>query len=175
MKATFYFVLAIVITTAFSCKKIDDLLTFNLSNRTSITIPSASVISLPFEIITPDITTNYSQDFENNNTNADLVKDVKLNEVKLTITNPADKTFSFLKSIHIYISTDGSDEIELAYLDDISSAENSIKLITTNEKLDKYIKSSSYKLRTTTETRETLTQNIDIQIDLKFRVTADPL
>jgi hypothetical protein len=56
------------------------------------------------------------------------VKDVKLSELKLTITDLADKTFCFLKSIHLYISTDANDEIELAYLYDINSTANTLNL-----------------------------------------------
>jgi hypothetical protein len=43
-----------------------------------------------------------------------------LKELTVTITDPANKTFSFLKSIRLYISTDAN-EIELAYKDDINS------------------------------------------------------
>jgi hypothetical protein len=57
------------------------------------------------------VTTNSN----NNNTKADLVKDVTLTSLKLTITNP-DKTFSF--KVGYTISTDANDEIELAFLDD---------------------------------------------------------
>ena len=176
MKARVFLILAItVISTFFSCKKIDKLLTFTISEQSSFKIKSSLPFTLPIEIFLPDIKTNSSQEFQNNNTKTDLVKDIRLKELKLTITNPIDKTFSFLKSIHIYISTDENDEIELAYLNDISSTANSIMLIPSTEKLDKYVKSSSYKLRTTTTIRETLSQDVDIQIDLKFKITADPL
>ena len=43
-----------------SCDAIDDLLSFTISNETSIKIKSTSPINLPSEIITPDVTTNYS-------------------------------------------------------------------------------------------------------------------
>ncbi|WP_291249084.1 hypothetical protein [Flavobacterium sp.] len=49
-----------------------------------------------------------------------------MKELKLTITDPSKKTFRFLKSIHLYISTDANDEIELAYLDDINSSSNTL-------------------------------------------------
>lgn len=157
-----------------SCNVIDDLLTFSIDNQTTFKIESGFPLGTAFEIITPEITTNSSADFENNNTKADLVKDVKLNSLKLTITDPANKSFSFLKSIHIYISTSDNDEIELAYLDDINATSNTIDLICTTQKLDKYIKASTYSLRTTAVLKESLTQDITIQSDMKFRVTADP-
>jgi hypothetical protein len=174
LKTKKFTALAILGVLIASCSVIDSLLTFKLSNQTSFTIASDFPLNSPSEIVTPDVTTNSSTDFENNNTKADLVKDVRLDELKLTITNPTDKTFSFLKSIHIFISTDDNDEIELAYLDNINSTSNNIDLICTAEKLDKYIKASSYKLRVKATTGETLTKDITIRSDMKFQVTADP-
>ncbi|RZJ52450.1 MAG: hypothetical protein EOO44_11770, partial [Flavobacterium sp.] len=65
-----------------SCDAIDDLLSFTISNETSIQIKSTSLINLPIEIETPDVTTNSSSEFKNNKTNAGLVKDVKLKSLK---------------------------------------------------------------------------------------------
>lgn len=157
------------------CSKIDELLTFTISDQTNFTVESSSPLNLPLDIVTPEVTTDSEQQFENNNTSASLVKDVRLQELRLTITDPAGKTFSFLKSVQLYISTNSSDEIELAYLADIPSDVTTITLTTTGEKLDTYIKASSYKLRTRVVTRESLTQSIDIRSDLSFKVTAAPL
>lgn len=138
-------------------------------------IPSTSPVSLPIEIPTPEVTTNSSQSFDNNNTRADLVKDVKLETLELTITNPVNKNFNFLKSIVIYISTDEQGEIELAKLDDIPANVSSILLETTNQKLDDYVKATRYALRTTVVTKEALTQDTEVRADVVFKVTAAPL
>jgi hypothetical protein len=53
-----------------------------------------------------------------------------------------------LKSVRLFISTDANDEIELAYLENINSTTNTLNLICTDQSLDKYIKASSYKIRT---------------------------
>jgi hypothetical protein len=159
---------------AFSCNAIDDLLTFTISNKADIQIKSGFPINAPFEVPTPDVTTNSSAEFGNNNTKASLVKDVKLRSLNLTIKSPEGKTFSFLKSIHLYISTDGSDEIELAYQDNINSSDKTIELTCTSERLDKYIKADNYKIRTSVTLKETLTQNVSIEAGMRFKVTADP-
>jgi alanine dehydrogenase len=130
---------------------------------------------LPVEIPTPDITTNSDEEFSNNGTRSDLVKEVYLSNLVLSIKSPEDKTFSFLKSIHIYIRTNDSDEVELAYKDNVNSDAKFINLDLTHERLDKYIKADSYKLRTEVSTRETLTQDVTIVVDMSFKVTADPL
>ena len=155
MKIKIYAGITLVMLLVFSCSAVDKLLTFTISDEYSFTIPSAIPVGLPLEVTTPNIQSSSSTEFKNNKTNANLVKDVNLSELKLTITDPTDKTFSFLKSIHVYISMDGTDEVELAYLEDINSTTNTISLKTTDNKLDKYIKASSYKLRIKAITKET--------------------
>lgn len=177
MKTKKYIAVAIFGLIAISCSVIDDLLTFSIDNQTTVTIPSGFPANVALDVVTPDIPSNSSSVFENNNTNAELVKDVKLKEMKLTVTNPANKSFSFLKSIHIYISTNDTDEIELAFLDDINSTSNTsntLNLTCTTAKLDKYVKASSFKLRTKAVTKESITQDVSIKADIKFQVTADP-
>ena len=156
------------------CDVVDDLLTFTISNETSIKIKSTSPINLPSEIITPEVTTNSSAEFENNKTKASMVKDVKIRSLKLSISDPSDKTFTFLKSVHLYISTTNSNEIELAYQDNISTTANMIDLICTDKRLDEYIKADSYKIRAKVTLKETLTKDVTVKADMKFRVTADP-
>lgn len=175
MKLRTAIILLILIAVSTGCKDIDELLTFTISDQTTFTVESASPLNLPLEIATPDVTTNSSQKFENNNTTASLVKDVKLEELRLTIISPSGKTFSFLESVHLYISTGPDDEIALAHIEEVPAGVSAITLITTTEKLDKYVKASSYKLRTSVVTRETLTEAVDIRTDLKFKVTAAPL
>lgn len=74
----------------------------------------------------------------------------------------------------MYISTDGTDEIELAFLDNINTTTNTINLTCTSQKLDKYIKASTYKIRTSITTRETFGQDIEVKANMSFKVTADP-
>ena len=174
MKTKSVLVLALFSLFIISCNEIDKLLTFTITNEATFKISTGFPINTPFEVATPDVTSNSSSEFKNNNTNADLVKDVKLQELKLTVTNPADKTFSFIKSIHLYISTTADDEIEMAFMDDIIATTNTINLTCTTQKLDKYIKASSYKIRTKVITRETVTKEIEVKANMKFKVTADP-
>ncbi|CAM3487283.1 hypothetical protein [Flavobacterium chungbukense] len=174
MKSKFIALTVIMSIFLTSCDAVDDLLSFSISNEASIKIKSSSPINLPSEIITPEVTTNSSAEFENNKTKASLVKDVKIRSLKLTIADPSDKTFTFLKSVHLYISTNNSDEIELAYQDNINVTTNTIDLICTDKKLDQYIKADSYKIRTQVTLKETLTKDVTVKANMKFRVTADP-
>ena len=173
MKTKCSFIAVILFVSLIGCKKLG--VNFALNHQTTFRVESSSPLNLPFETATPDVTTNSSQQFENNNTAANLIREIKLEELKLTITNPGSKTFSFLKSVQIFISTNGSDEIELASLDNIISTAQTISLNCTTQNLDKYVKASSYKLRTRVVTKETLTQAVDIRTDLKFKVKASVL
>jgi hypothetical protein len=156
------------------CSEVEDLLTFNISDETQFTVQSTSPLNLPIEIATPSVTTNSNQKFQNNNTKADLVKDVKLTELKLTVLTP-NKNFSFMKSIEIFISTSQTNEIKLAWLDEFPTTATIVNLNTTNAKLDEYVKAESYNLRTRVVTDESLSQSVDIKADIKFIVTADAL
>lgn len=164
---------AALLFSAFSCKKIEDLLKFPINVENNFTVPATGPLGIPSDILTPQVTTNSTQQFQNNNSNVNKVKDIKLKKVDLQIINPPGKTFSFLESVHIYISTDATDEIELAYLDNISTTATSISLITTSARLDKYVKAPSYKLRTKVVTKQTLTQDVEIKNLCQFQVTAN--
>ena len=175
MKTKIVALLAILSLTIVSCNAVDDMLTFNIAQQSSFTVNSTLPINAPLNVATPDVTTNSSEDFKNNNTKADLVKDVKLTALKLTITDPSTQDFSFLKSVHVFIATDNDPEIELAFLDDINSSANTLNLTCSGQKLDNYIKASSFKLRTAVTTKKVTTQDVSIKADMNFKVTADPI
>jgi hypothetical protein len=164
---------SLMILSFFSCKKIEDLFTFTISNESSTTIPSSTPVNLPFDVASPNVTTNSSQQFKNNNTDVKYVRNILLQNLQLTITTPSTQKFDFLKSIHIYISTNSSDEIQLAWLDQIPSGVNTITLTPTTAALDSYVKAPSYNLRTQVVTSQILTQDVTINIDSKFKVTAN--
>ena len=174
MKTIRFTIIALLALVTVSCNELDKLLTFTISNQTTFKVNSGFLVNSPAEIATPDVTTNSSAEFKNNNTSVELVKDVQLKEVRLTIADPTNKTFSFLKSVHMYISTTADDEVELGYQDNISSTSNTITLTCTTQKLDKYIKASSYKIRTKLTTKETVTQDVTVKADMSFQVTANP-
>ncbi|WP_378188198.1 hypothetical protein ACE939_07045 [Aquimarina sp. W85] len=159
-----------------ACDAVDDLLTFTITDDIDFEVSSGIPISTPFEISTPPVESNSKSEFENNNSRVDLVKEIKLKSLNLAITSPEGKTFSFLKSIKIFISdSNDKNEIELASLDTVPEDAKTISLETTNTALDAYVKGSSYNLRTEVVTRETLTETVAINAEMKYQVTADPL
>jgi hypothetical protein len=157
-----------------SCNKLQQSLTFNIANESSFTVPATGPVNEPFDISSPDVTTNSSQAFAFYGVDSNDIINIYLTGLELTIPNPQEgQTFNFLRSVHVYISTNASNETELAYLDSVPSDVDSIALIPTQVILDQYIKAPSYNLRTEAVIDQGLTRDVTIEADSKFRVTAN--
>lgn len=156
------------------CEKLDKLLTFEISNSANIQIPASSLINTPLIAPVP-MNVNSQQTFENNNTKADLVKDVRLDKLTLITIDPATENFNFLKSIRLYIGTGQNDKVLLATLDNVPTGVSLIELVPENTKLDAYIKASNYTLYTEVTLRSNVARELTIKADSRFKVTADPL
>lgn len=173
MKKILFF-LPLLFLALFSCEKINELLTFEIANSENIKIPASGLINSP--IIAPvPVTMSAQETFKNNNTSANLVKDVRLSKLTLTITDPAAQNFDFLKSIRIYIGAEGSDKVLLASHDNVPTGVSTLELVPSDAKLDPYIKASSYTLYTEVALRSNVAQELTVRADSKFKVTADPL
>ncbi|MCC9166396.1 hypothetical protein [Pontibacter harenae] len=175
MKRLFFVAMVLVVLVGTACEKIDKLLTFYIEEEETIEINS----QFPVGVVTPlspiAIPTNSEETFKNNNTRAELVKDVSLNKLTLSISNPQDENFDFLKKIEIYISSEGEEEVMIAFLEEVPKGKSSIQLVSTNAKLDKYIKSDRYTIRTMAELAKAITRDVSINANMWFKVTADPL
>lgn len=167
-----YLFLAIVLI-FMSCNK--EGITFYVSDSTSTTIKSNPLLplDLPFNLPIIPVTTTATQEYENNKTAPDLLEEVSLNKLSVTITSPATEDFSPIESIHITIKkSDDSAPVEIAYLDNINSSAKTIDLTCTDANLVEYLREDSYKLDTKVKVKEYLTHDVDIQIDLKFKIIA---
>lgn len=158
----------------FSCDKLDRLLTFEIKSSDNIKVPASSLVSVPFIAPVP-VNVKSQETFQNNNTNANLVKNVSLSRLTLTITDPAAENFDFLKSIKISIGTSENDKVPLASLDNIPTGVSSIELTPSGSKLDKYIKAEQYTLYTEVSLRSSVARELNLRADSRFKVTADPL
>ncbi len=152
---------------------------FYVNDSSTSTIKSQLPINLPFNLPTPTITTNNTKECENNKTTPEMITAVSLEGVTISITSPANEDFSFIKSFSVSIlhsdQSDSEEGVLIASLDNINSSDRVIYLTTSGANLVPYLKEDSYKLKTSVETKEFLTHDVDIKIDLKFKVTADLL
>jgi hypothetical protein len=174
-KKSYLILLPFLLLSAVGCKKILNLLTFQVSDSSSFTVPGTPFISgasLNIPVLT--VRTTAQSTYQNNNTSAAYVQDVTLDRLTLTVTNPSTQNFDFLKSISIYIATDaaGSNKMLLASLPSVPTGQTSITLNPAGGKLDMYLKNSSYTLTTTAELAQTLRQNTDVRADSRFNVRA---
>ena len=164
---------------SYGCKEqLQRLLTFRISNESDYKVPGASMVNPIFNnvIPTPPVTTNSSQTFENEGTNANLVKDIMLEKLKLTVTSPNDADFRFIQSVKIYIQADGLTKTLIASRENIpATIGKELELSPTQAKLDEYVKKSEYTLENEVVTRSAPWPEMNIKINTTFKVTADPL
>ncbi|MFD3003716.1 hypothetical protein ACFS7Z_25395 [Pontibacter toksunensis] len=170
--------LAVVVLFSFlsvACEKVDDLLTFYIEEKEVITIESHFPVGALVPLTPITVTTNSEETFKNNKTRAELVKDVTLNRLNLTITNPQGENFNFLKKIEIYISSEKKAEVKLAYLEEVPANATTLNLKSTNAELDEFIKGDTYSIRTQAVLAKPVSRDITIKADMRFKVTADPI
>ena len=174
MKKTLLFFVSLFALLFTGCKQLDRLLTFEIKSSDNIKVPASSLVNVPLIAPVP-VAVKSQETFQNNNTNANLVKDVSLTRLTLTITDPATENFNFLKRITIFIGTSQSDKVPLAALDNVPAGISSIELQPAGSKLDKYIKAEQYTLYTEVELRSSVARELTLRADSRFKVTADPL
>ncbi len=167
---------ALALLAAPGCKKARELINFQITDSQSFTVPSGLpvppgvLVPLPSRTVPSTARTAYAS----KGTTTDLVENVNLEEMTLTITGPAGQNFNFLRRIELYISTDasGSDKVLLASLASVPAGVSTISLVPGGNKLDQYLRGDTYTILTNAEINSRPTQNIDIRADSRFSVRA---
>jgi hypothetical protein len=158
------------------CKAIKKLGQFYVNYTTQAVFPANLPVNLPLAIYSPEIATNSSQVFENNNTRSDLIQSVNLSQLSMKITSPQSQTFSFLQNVSVYISSDSLPEVEIAYKQNIPvNVGDTLSLDVTGADLKEYIKASQVKIRISGTTDQVTTTNIYANIYAKFFIQANLL
>lgn len=157
-----------------ACDAIDDLLTFYIDEEATIIVDSSFPVGLA-PVLPVTVTTNSEETFKNNETRAELVKDVTLDRLTLSIAEPQGENFDFLSKIEIYISSEGNNPVKIAYLENVPKGKQQITLEPTNAKLDEFIKGDSYTISTKASLSRPVAQDTNIKAAMRFKVTADPI
>ena len=156
-----------------ACKKANKLTQFNMEYNETAVIPASTGINLPFNILAPDVESNSEATFEANDTRKDLIEEINLSKLDITVTSPASEDFSFLKSISIFISGSGAAETKIAWLDNVPSNSGSVLNLNVSDiDLKEFIKGDSFSLRLNTVTDEVLTSDYHIKMHSTFFVDA---
>ena len=104
-----------------------------------------------------------------NDTRKDLIEEIRLTSLILTLNAPDNADFSFLESISVYMNAQDLPEVEIAWEDDVpDNAGNQISLNVSNEDFKEYIKKDEFSLRVNTITDEILTSDHQIDIASSF-------
>ncbi len=159
-----------------ACREIEKLTEFNMRYSSNVTIAKSTALNLPITLFTPEMETNSTSEFSANNTRKDLVEEIRLTKLVLTITSPEAQTFSFLNEITLYLSAEGMEEVEVAHLKDIpKTVGQRLELEPTGQDLKEYIKKDKFSLHVKTVTDEAISQDVDIAIASTFFVNAKVL
>jgi len=173
LKVVFSYIFFALIFLFGSCKKIDKLTQFDMDYNETISIASTIGINLPFNLITPNITTNSQETFAINDTRKDLIENIQLTQMRLNLFSPVGEDFSFLKSIEIYIGAEGLSEIKVAWIKDIdNSIGNTLHLSTSSSNLKEYIKKDEFYLNVTSVTDELILSDHEMEVLSTFFVDA---
>ncbi|MEM6349065.1 MAG: hypothetical protein AAF927_34580, partial [Bacteroidota bacterium] len=147
----------------YSCEKLSEFTQFNLNYTASVTVPATVGVDLPFDLFTPDIETNSETEFETEKTSKDLLEEVKLTKLDLTITSPTDADFDFLETITVYLAAEGLPEIAIATKDMVEDGiTETLSLDVIEDDLKDYIKTDGFKLRANIKTDQVVTEAISI-------------
>ncbi len=146
---------------------------FYVDYTTTTTVPATLTSSIPLSLMTPELETNSTYEFEDHNTRKDKIQSIFLKTLRLTITQPNGETFSFANSMELFISTDNSNEQKIAGLIEIpDTVGDELSLIVEDVDLQEYIKSDKFKLRLKVISDETIPQDVQIEIYSNFLVDA---
>ena len=147
---------------------------FDLDYTSSITVPASSGLNLPFDLFSPEVTTNAESTFGSNNTNKNLVSEITLSSLTATITSPNDQRFDFVDDITLYINADGLSEIEVASVTDVpENVGTTLDFTITGNNLKDYLVKDKFTIRAEVTTDKNITEQVNIELDSKFSVLAD--
>jgi len=161
---------AIILT---SCDSLSKLTQFEMPFTASVTVPASTPINLPLNLPTPEIETNSATFFSSKNIDTDLIDQITLKKLELSVTSPATGNFNFLKKIEIYLSAEGLDDVKIASLEDIpNNAAMPLQLTVDSVNLKQYILKDKFGLKINTTTDEVITSDYKIDVKTIFLVDA---
>lgn len=103
------------------------------------------------------------------NNNAQI-KDVRISDAKISVVSPVGGNLSALKSVKVYISSNGTSERLVASRNNISTTSSSLNLDLNSETgfLDNIVKSSGLSVRTVYELKNQTSSDMNIKVALNF-------
>lgn len=179
MKTKLFLISLFVFLIMSSCKKLDEFTKFHLKYDTEYVLPL--VLSTNGVLITyPEplkFATNSDAFFEENNTSADLIEEVHIDEAYLEVKESETINFSFLNEVQFWLIDEENsvvkDSVLLAskVLDESIDTQK-LDLDVTDKDLSQYITKDSLSFKIKLETDENIFEEIKLNIHTDFEVNA---
>lgn len=162
---------------AFGCKKADDIVDsfthFSFEADYVVKVPASPITGVALDFLTPDIATHSDVLFTANKTRADLVEQIKLTQLDLSVKTPEGGDLKFLKSVAIYARAEGLPEVRVAYKDFVPDDVGSTLILdVTGADLTEYFKKEKYQLRISVTSDQVVTQDYGVNAHAVFFVDA---
>jgi hypothetical protein len=172
MKKTTMLLTGVLALILISCADIS----FDIEYTSQATIPSTGItIDTPFTIDTPPVETSSSSEYQANKQYIEQVQNVSPKQIVLTITAPDGETFSFLKSVAVYIDAEGLDQTLIAEKNEVADdVGGTLELSTSDANLAPFIKKDAFTISVTVTTDEVISQDIDVDVNTIMSVSASP-
>lgn len=162
-----------------SCQKtkdeIDQLTEFDIAYTNDAVIPASSfsstqTVTAPIDIKTPDIPTNSSANFANNKTSGDLISEIKMTKLELSVNSG---NLDFVKSVTISINGTGLAETVIASKSAIPTGQTNVPLDMTNVNIKDFIKKDafSFRIQGTVQTGGQLAQTLKMSEVIHVKAT----
>ena len=170
----YLFALLIVAPLIVGCNALSKLTMFELPFTQSITIPAMPASNTPVPLAISGIKTNIDSVLNSLKLSSDLIQKVTLKEMEFTLTSPTDGNLNFIKSVEIYITAEGLDDVKIASSGDVSDNSKNLVLTAADVDLKDFILKDEFGLKviTTTDKATLVEQKIDISfnflVDLKI-------
>jgi hypothetical protein len=159
-----------------SCKKFDEFTHFDYASDYVVKVEASPILPAPINIITPEIATTSESEFGANKTRKDMVEQVVLRQLELTVKAPVSGDLRFLKSVNVFLSAGELPEIRVAYKDDVpDDIGATLNLDVTGANLREYIQEDTYRLRVTVITDDEISEDHYINAHGVFFVDAKVL
>jgi len=173
-KIAFLFPVLVFLFSLSSCEDVlDDLTKFTVKDTSTVSIPATTVIELPITIATPEIEIDLSEEFDNNNSNKDLIESAKLQKMSFVVKSPSTGSFDFLNSVELYIEVEGEEKVLLASIYDIPEEQlTTINLDVTDLELKPYLTKDNYTISGKIKIDKTNEAEYEIDINSEFLIDA---
>ncbi len=159
-----------------SCDFLSELTQFDLPYETSFNVPLIVASDSILSIETPSINTGITDAVSKYNTGLDMIEEISLTSLTLTLSSPEGGDFAWLSSIEIFINATGEEELSLAFDTSVAADAGAVlELETATADLQNYIKLDDFSLRFSLGTDETVLEEQEITMNMVMHVDAKVL